>query len=230
MNHPTSADERNPSNSDAESDGDDWVLVSSSDHASPPPSTDDEEADTPDVRVDKSSSLFEAFNARVARALIKFAPQPTLPRSQVYNGKNRPPLWRFGYAFELDVAFEYAVRHKLKMLPDDDEEAEVPTFETVLARQGRSARGMTLMALRLMTNDLSDKCGFILNIARTLSVGRGLKFVVYLWSNYDYDEQVKLCHDYDLVLHILDEAFKPFPGAIAEPFWYIDVDNDCLGI
>ncbi|KAH9913958.1 uncharacterized protein BXZ73DRAFT_55251, partial [Epithele typhae] len=155
-------------------------------------------------------------------------PQPALPQSQLYNGSNRPPLWRFGYAFELDVAFEYAVRHKLKMLPGDKKAAEVPTFEEVLAKRGKLARGITMMAFTLMAKDLSKKCGFLLDTTRTLSIGPGHKFVLYLWSNYDYDVRIKLCRNYDLVLHILDEAFKPFPGAIAEPFWYIDVDNDCL--
>ncbi|KAH9913960.1 uncharacterized protein BXZ73DRAFT_106746 [Epithele typhae] len=228
----TSADERHPSDSDA--DCSDWVLVtlppnSSPDHAPPPPSTDGESTDSEaDVSIDENDPWIVAFNARVARALIEFAPQPTLPQSQLYNGKNRPPLWRFGYAFELDVAFEYAVRHKLRMLPGIDKAAEVPTFEEVLAQEGRSAGGMTATALVIMAKHLSKKCGFFLETTRTLSVGRELKFVAYLWSNYDYNERIRLCRNYDLVLHILDKAFKPFPGAVAEPFWYIDVDNDCL--
>ncbi|KAH9913328.1 uncharacterized protein BXZ73DRAFT_55554, partial [Epithele typhae] len=52
--------------------------------------------------------------------------------------------------------------------------------------------------------------------------------VVYLWTNYNYDEQFWQCPDYDFALDTLDEALRPFSGVTVKPLWYIDLENDCL--
>ncbi|KAH9913343.1 uncharacterized protein BXZ73DRAFT_6517, partial [Epithele typhae] len=135
-------------------------------------------------------------------------------------------LWRFGYAFKAEVAIDYVKHHKLKLPLNNEPLDEAPTWEEVDSRRKYKSTGggMFAAALCLTARDLSKKSGVQLDTAQTLAFSRN--FVVYLWTNYNYDERFRQCPDYDFALNTLDEALKPFSGVTVKPLWYIDLEND----
>ncbi|KAH9918205.1 uncharacterized protein BXZ73DRAFT_105331 [Epithele typhae] len=203
---------------------------STSDHASPPES--DYESDSseggeleiqPGVSCDDRPSFEAPRQARRKNLLEKFAPREQLRRSDLYDGTHEPPLWRFGFAFKHEAALQYATDHQLKVSLGQ----EGPTFEEALAGSGgKPSASLTVLAFHAMKNHLSKKCGFFLQFAQIFSREHG--YIISLWTNYDYDERSRFCLDYDFVLDTLEEAFRPYSGAVAEAKWYLDMEDDCL--
>ncbi|KAH9918220.1 uncharacterized protein BXZ73DRAFT_105346 [Epithele typhae] len=202
-----------------------------SDCASPPES-DDESDSSEDVDFDMPLGVscnerpaFQALHqARKERLLEMFPPQKRLRRSNVlYDGNYDPPLWRFGFAFKHEVALQYATDHQLKV----SMRKEGPTFAEALVGAGETRlASLTALAFISMKYHLSRKCGFVLDFAQVFS--REHSNIIYLWTNYDFDERSRFCREYDFVLDTLQEAFRPYPGAVAEALWYLDIQDDCL--
>ncbi|KAH9918204.1 uncharacterized protein BXZ73DRAFT_105330 [Epithele typhae] len=164
--------------------------------------------------------------ARKERLLKMFAPQEQLRRSDIlYDGNYNPPLWRFGFAFKHEVALQYVKDHRLEISLGTGG----LTFAEALAGAGeRRMASLTALAFLEMKDHLSEKCGFYLEFAQVFSHEHSN--IIYLWTNYDFEEQSRFCLDYDFVLDTLEEAFRPYSGAVAEPKWYLDIHDGCLAI
>ncbi|KAH9929011.1 uncharacterized protein BXZ73DRAFT_78171 [Epithele typhae] len=218
MDHTISAYKCHPTDIDDGSDDSDspaiaFSLPSSSDHTSHP------------ATGDRQSN--EDSDEDVSRPLNPDERDPwELRYEQIYNGRNCLPLWRFGYAFKWEAAFEYAKHHKLKCLSTDEEGAETLNFDEFVSQVGGSPAEVAGIAIILMAIDLSKKCGMRLDTAQTLSLEH--RFVLYLWTNYNYDGRMQSCGNYDFVLDTLDTALKPLSGAVVNTLWYIDLEDDCL--
>ena len=162
----------------------------------------------------------------------KKPPKDSLHRKLIAKQGKTPPLYRYGFPFTREYAFDYARRHHLKLkLIDEDVEAFGGREELDLADIDDSSpqdREMWLFAMglsrTLMLVDLSRRCGFSLDSGRPFSLE--WDGMVSLWSNYNVEERWMSCAGY--VLAVLGDAMNEVCGHNSKVQWWFDWNNDLV--
>ena len=163
-------------------------------------------------------------------------PRDALPLKLLPRPGQKPPLYHYGFPYTRKYAIDYARRHHLT-IPVADEDREAFGGRTILDMADlddawlEADKEIRLFAATisctLMLDDLGHKCDFVLGGGRPF--GKAWDRIVSLWSNYNVEERLQWCPDYEKVIDTLKNVMNETEEhKYLDAQWWFDWDNNVV--